>query len=239
MTRPDANVRHRMTVSQIKVRSLCNISLNYLSNNGSLFLDDRGESPVLNLSKPTNYTSEQSGSEGGRFPEDDILSDEENPASSDDKFLRNSLKGSSDTDSKDKANNNKNADSKESNNNSDSMTPNGPNAATSLTSGLLAGFPNLLANSGTGDGKDNQLNNVYGLIGNIQALLKAAVENSANTKDDKPKGNELFLYYYRLASAFIKEFIFQIWQSLRVDHQYVIRKKTSRQTLRCKWNWKS
>ena len=61
-----------------------------------------------------------------------------------------------------------------------------------MTSGLLAGFPNLLANAGkegsNGDAKEAQLNNVYGLIGNIQALLKAAVDTSS-TKDGKEKGN--------------------------------------------------
>ena len=144
--------------------------------------DDRGESPVLNLSKP-NYTSEQSGSEGGRFADDDIMSDDEAPTSGDDKFIKTQ------DESKDKVNNNKSVDSKESNNNSDSVSQNGTNtnAAAALTSGLLAGFPNLLgAGAGTGEGKDNQLNNVYGLIGNIQALLKAAVEN--NAKEDKAKG---------------------------------------------------
>ena len=56
--------------------------------------------------------------------------------------------------------------------------------------GPLAGFQNLLAaaaaNTGSGDhrpgepGADpaGQLSSVYGLIGNIQALLKMAVENA-------------------------------------------------------------
>ena len=118
------------------------------------------------------------------------MSDEDAPTSGDDKFIK-----TQGDESKDKVNNNKSLDSKESNNNSDSVSQNGTNAnpTAALTSGLLAGFPNLLAGAGTGagEGKDNQLNNVYGLIGNIQALLKAAVEN--NAKDDKAKGVYNFL----------------------------------------------
>lgn len=69
------------------------------------------------------------------------------------------------------------------------------NASTAaLTSGLLAGFPNLLANNGmegsNGDAKEAQLNNVYGLIGNIQALLKAAVDNT-NAKDGKDRACDI------------------------------------------------
>ena len=109
-----------------------------------------------------------------------------------------------DTHHKDKANNNNKTDTERSrqysgsvNSDATDKTRRDTNASqAALTSGLLAGFPNLLANAGkegsNGDAKEAQLNNVYGLIGNIQALLKAAVDTS-NTKDGKDKGNYIFI----------------------------------------------
>ena len=166
-----------------------------------IFVDDRIESPVLNLSKPTNDTSELSGSEGGRYPDDDVLSGDDDVLSGDE---NRHIKGFSSKDAlhKDKANNNNKTDTERSRQysgtNSDIADKNKreKDASTAaLTSGLLAGFPGLLANSGNGgpngESKESQLNNVYGLIGNIQALLKAAVDNS-NTKDGKEKGKLKF-----------------------------------------------
>ena len=156
------------------------------------------DSPILNLSKPTNDTSELSGSEGGRYPDDDVLSGEDDVLSGDE-GRRITGFSSKDTHHKDKANNNNKTESERSRQYSGSLSSdlldknkrdsNASSAA--LTSGLLAGFPNLLANAGkegtNGDAKEAQLNNVYGLIGNIQALLKAAVDNTS--KDGKDKGN--------------------------------------------------
>jgi hypothetical protein len=151
----------------------------------------------LNLSKPTNDTSELSGSEGGRYPDDDVLSGDDDVLSGDD-HRRITGFSSNNAHHKDKANNNNKTDTERSRQYSGptsdmvDRTTRETNASTAaLTSGLLAGFPNLLANAGNkgsnGDSKEAQLNNVYGLIGNIQALLKAAVDNT-NTKDGKEKG---------------------------------------------------
>ena len=161
-------------------------------------VDDRTESPVLNLSKPTNDTSELSGSEGGRYPDDDVLSGDDDLLSGEENRHITGF-SSKDAHHKDKANNNNKTESQRSRHysgtNSDitDRSRGGTNAtsAATLTSGLLAGFPNMLANTGAGgtngDAKEAQLNNVYGLIGNIQALLKAAVDTT-NNKDGKEKG---------------------------------------------------
>jgi hypothetical protein len=156
------------------------------------------DSPVLNLSKPTNDTSELSGSEGGRYQDDDVCSGDDDILSGDE--VRR-LQGftSKDSHHKDKTNNNNKIETERLRQYSGSLNSDmiekskrENNASTAaLTSGLLAGFPNLLANNGkedsNGDAKETQLNNVYGLIGNIQALLKAAVDNT-NAKDGKDKG---------------------------------------------------
>ena len=152
----------------------------------------------MNLSKPTNDTSELSGSEGGRYPDDDVLSGDDDVLSGDE-GRRITGFSSKDAHHKDKANNNNKIETERSRQYSGSLNSDlidkskrDNNASTAaLTSGLLAGFPNLLANNGkedsNGDAKETQLNNVYGLIGNIQALLKAAVDNT-NAKDGKDKG---------------------------------------------------
>ena len=121
------------------------------------FTDDRGsDSPVLNLSKP-NYSAESLSE--GKLQDDDIVSEED--FDSETRALRRSTR-SSDVKQDDKANNNKSPAEK---------TPSS------------AIFPGLLAGDLPKDA--NQLSNVYGLIGNIQALLKAAVENSSKDKGEK------------------------------------------------------
>ena len=152
----------------------------------------------MNLSKPTNDTSELSGSEGGRYHDDDVMSGDEDILSGDE-CRRITGFSSKDTHQKDKTNNNNKTETERSRQYSGSLhsdmidkSKRENNASTAaLTSGLLAGFPNLLANNGkedsNGDAKETQLNNVYGLIGNIQALLKAAVDNT-KAKDGKDKG---------------------------------------------------
>ena len=151
---------------------------------------------MLNLSKPTNDTSELSGSEGGRYADDDVMSGDDDIISGDE-VRRLTGFPSKDAHHKDTANNNNKTELGRSRQYSGSLTSDKAKrdsdaSSAALTSGLLAGFPNLLANRGkegsNGDAKDAQLNNVYGLIGNIQALLKAAVDNT-NAKDEKDKGN--------------------------------------------------
>ena len=59
----------------------------------------------MNLSKPTNDTSELSGSEGGRYPDDDVLSGDEDLLSGDE-CSRITGFSSKDAHHKDKTNNN-------------------------------------------------------------------------------------------------------------------------------------
>jgi len=56
--------------------------------------------------------------------------------------------------------------------------------------GLLAGLPGLLASSESGSG-EGQLASVYGLMSNIQALIKVAVENAKKEERNNAGNLEL------------------------------------------------
>jgi len=179
--------------------------------------ENRGDSPVLNLSKPPSYppptlppttTSSQlsyaqsagvnaaSSGGGGGAPagaaeslsesgcggrDDDLVSEDDYDSEA--KVLRRSssrtaanaaeVKTAS-ADDRDKVNNNSRSVAA-----SDLKQPQPPAA----TAGGAPGFANLLSAAGDLPKDASQLSNVYGLIGNIQALLKAAVENSNKDKD--------------------------------------------------------
>ena len=160
----------------------------------------------MNLSKPTNDTSELSGSEeGGRYPDDDVLSGDDDMLSGDDhRPQRPSIFSTKDAHHKDKANNNNKTDAERSRHYSsgdvaDGQPKSGHDASSAaLTSGLLAGLPSLLANANSGggtngDSKEAQLNTVYGLIGNISAILKATMDNTKD-KDGKDKGRLISMH---------------------------------------------
>lgn len=154
------------------------------------YLDDRaGESPLLSRSSPLASSSSlqntpvktstaglsalvassasnrsdspMSGSDKNAAGRDvDVLSDEDDDEDMSDHERK----------TEDKVNNNK-------------EEANTANLAASLMPGL-AGLASLNAAEGAEGGR--QLNNVYGLIGNIQALLKMAVENAK--QDDRSSG---------------------------------------------------
>merc|ERR1719510_620528 len=132
------------------------------SSSDSFSKDDR-DSPILNLSSKSAHENNSDLSADDDVyvsdNDDDLASNEEKPKMDNDK-------------TEDKVNN---------------------NGTTALPSqglpgpgvGLLAGLPGLLANSENASSGEGQLGSVYSLITNIQALIKAAVENAK--KEERTK----------------------------------------------------
>eukprot|EP00095_Tigriopus_kingsejongensis_P011495 maker-scaffold56_size446035-snap-gene-2.11 protein:Tk11495 transcript:maker-scaffold56_size446035-snap-gene-2.11-mRNA-1 annotation:"hypothetical protein KGM_05630" len=123
-------------------------------------MDHRDGSPILNLSKTHGSESPSSEPETRLEEEEDIVSDDD-IAVSDKK--------------EDKENNNKDILANGKGN------PNAPPPG--FPSNLVENMAAMAAAGGQTTGADGQLNSVYGLIGNIQALLKMAVENAK--KDER------------------------------------------------------
>ena len=184
-----------------------------------MILDDRTDSPVLNLSKVNDFrmggfaaefarsNSERSARENSLVSigshhrdnivhqinderryheEDDIVSDDD--LEDDNKSSQNVHEALSD---KDRANNNKGGNDDD---DVDDVDEDEDEDNMSAALGPLAGFQNLIAaaaasgaagnpaggagEAGSDPASAGQLSSVYGLIGNIQALLKMAVENA-------------------------------------------------------------
>merc|ERR1711953_1228517 len=125
------------------------------SSSDSFSKDDR-DSPILNLSAKHDNNSDLSG-------DDDVYV--------------------SDNDIDDLASNEGDKSNKSQNDKSEDKVNNNGTSALPVTQGglpspgLLAGLPGLLANTESGSG-EGQLASVYGLMSNIQALIKVAVENA-------------------------------------------------------------
>ncbi|TRY73892.1 hypothetical protein TCAL_07775 [Tigriopus californicus] len=131
--------------------------------------DGGSNSPVLNLSKPSG--SESPISDPGHHRLGDVEEEEEEDVVSDDDIAPVSDK------KEDKENNNRDILA-------NGKGPVNPTSIPGFPSNLVENMAAMAAASGQTGGGDGQLNSVYGLIGNIQALLKMAVENAK--KDESP-----------------------------------------------------
>ena len=140
------------------------------SSSDSFSKDDR-DSPILNLSSKHDNNSDLSG-------DDDVyVSDNDDDlASNEDKS------GSNKIDITDKS------EDKVNNNGTSAVPTQGPGGLPNP--GLLAGLPGLLASSESGSG-EGQLASVYGLMSNIQALIKVAVENAKKEERNNAGNLEL------------------------------------------------